>query len=69
MSCTLPSRLRPAATPDGDCYIYLAEDFQFGTFGHPWESTLCVFGQELLDLVEAELDTLLGKPMRRNDSR
>ncbi|WP_256443225.1 DUF2716 domain-containing protein [Micromonospora sp. U21] len=21
--------------PDGDYYIYLAEDFQFGTFGHP----------------------------------
>ncbi|MEV0274741.1 DUF2716 domain-containing protein, partial [Hamadaea sp. NPDC050747] len=47
--------------PDNDYYIYLAEDFRFGTFGHPWESTLCVFGQDLLNLVEADLDALLGE--------
>ncbi len=23
--------------PDGDYYIFLAEDFRFGIFGHPWE--------------------------------
>ncbi|WP_198347940.1 DUF2716 domain-containing protein [Plantactinospora sp. KBS50] len=30
--------------PDGDYSIYLAEGFRFGTFGHPWELSLCVFG-------------------------
>ncbi len=35
--------------PDGDYYIFLAEDFSFGTFGHPWEESLCIFGRPLLD--------------------
>lgn len=35
--------------PDGDYYIFLAEDFSFGTFGHPWEESLCIFGQPLLN--------------------
>ena len=35
--------------PDGDYYIFLAEDMSFGTFGHPWSGTICVFGQPLLD--------------------
>lgn len=52
--------------PDGDYYIYLAEDFRFGTFGHPWELSLCVFGGDLLDLVEADLHGILGKVMRRD---
>ncbi|WP_346533865.1 DUF2716 domain-containing protein [Micromonospora sp. DPT] len=52
--------------PDGDYYIYLAEDFRFGTFGHPWELSLCVFGDDLLDLVEADLHDVLGKVMRRD---
>lgn len=30
--------------PDGDYYIFLAEDFRFGIFGHPWEWTSCVWG-------------------------
>jgi len=52
--------------PDGDYFIYLAEDFRFGTFGHPWEQTLCVFGGDLLDLVEADLNECLGEAIRRN---
>ncbi|GAA1858684.1 DUF2716 domain-containing protein [Asanoa iriomotensis] len=51
--------------PDGDYFIYLAEDFRFGTFGHPWELSLCVFGAELLRLTEVDLHELLGDPMRR----
>jgi hypothetical protein len=35
--------------PDGDYYIFLAKDFSFGTFGHPWEESICVFGRPLLD--------------------
>ncbi|GIF47636.1 uncharacterized protein DUF2716 [Asanoa ferruginea] len=54
--------------PDGDYYIYLAEDFRFGTFGHPWEHSLCVFGTELLRSTEAALHDLLGRPIRRDGS-
>ncbi|GIF67931.1 hypothetical protein Ais01nite_59660 [Asanoa ishikariensis] len=55
----------PSPFPDGDYSIYLAEDFRYGTFGHPWEASLCVFGAELLQLIEADLDEVLGPPIRR----
>ncbi|SOE06494.1 Protein of unknown function [Streptomyces sp. Ag109_G2-15] len=51
--------------PDGDYYIYLSEDFQLGSFGHPWEASVCLFGQRLLDAVAVEVDDVLGPPLRR----
>lgn len=51
--------------PDGDYYIYLSGDFRLGSFGHPWESSVCLFGQELLDTVAAEVEDVLGPPLRR----
>ncbi|MFD0361731.1 DUF2716 domain-containing protein [Nocardia sp. GCM10030253] len=54
-----------SACPDGDYYIYLTPDFRLGTFGHPWEYTLCVFGDQLLAEVEAQITDLLGAPIRR----
>jgi hypothetical protein len=51
--------------PDGDYALYLTSDLRFGTFGHPWEETLCVFGEPLLTAVETRLTTLLGAPVRR----
>jgi hypothetical protein len=58
--------MRRSAYPDGDYYIFLAEDLRFGTFGHPWEETLCLFGHELLD---TGLRESLGLPVVRNDGR
>ncbi|MFD7320375.1 DUF2716 domain-containing protein [Streptomyces sp. NPDC059875] len=51
--------------PDGDYYIYLSEDFRMGSFGHPWEESLCLFGENLLDAVSTEVDKVLGPPIRR----
>jgi hypothetical protein len=31
--------------PDGDYHVFLNEEMTAGTFGHPWEQTLCVFGK------------------------
>jgi hypothetical protein len=31
--------------PNGDYYIFLSEDMTSGTFGHPWQQTLCIFGE------------------------
>ncbi|WP_410580414.1 DUF2716 domain-containing protein [Amycolatopsis sp. lyj-108] len=52
--------------PDGDYHIYLTPDFRLGTFGHPWEYTICVFGEELVTAISAELTLILGKPLRRS---
>jgi hypothetical protein len=53
--------------PNGDYYIHIAKDFSFGTFGHPWELTLCVFGEQLLTIVRHDPPALLNKVIRRND--
>lgn len=53
--------------PNGDYYIFLTDDMANGTFGHPWEQTLCVFGQALLDNVEPALTAWL--PVSRRDGR
>ena len=34
--------------PNGDYYMFLASDLAWGTFGHPWEGTLCVWGEKLM---------------------
>ena len=51
--------------PDGDYYIFLTEDMSQGTFGHPWEQTLCVFGNDLVD----DLVPTLPLPIRRRQPR
>jgi hypothetical protein len=34
--------------PNGDYFIFLTEDMSQGTFGHPWEQSLCIFGGRLV---------------------
>ncbi|MFJ9811261.1 DUF2716 domain-containing protein [Streptomyces sp. NPDC101158] len=56
-----------AACPDGDYYLNVHPELRFGTFGHPWEHTLCVWGEDLLAAVEGQFIALLGAPLRRRD--
>ncbi|MFB6812405.1 DUF2716 domain-containing protein [Streptomyces sp. NPDC056387] len=60
-----PPRPGEGAYPNGDYYLHLTDDLRLGTFGHPWEQTLTVWGATLLAAVEAELTGLLGEPVRR----
>jgi hypothetical protein len=39
--------LIPTVVPDGDYYIYATPNLAEGTFGHPWEKSLCVFGTRM----------------------
>ncbi|WP_244180361.1 DUF2716 domain-containing protein [Amycolatopsis pretoriensis] len=52
--------------PDGDYHIYLTRDLRLGTFGHPWEETICVFG-DLLTRIDDDLTAALGEPIRRSE--
>jgi hypothetical protein len=45
--------------PDGDYYFFARPDFSEGTFGHPWERTLCVFGPRLVASLGQTLATWL----------
>jgi hypothetical protein len=51
--------------PDGDYPVLTAEDFRYGSFGHPWEHSLCVFGTELLDAIASQVTDLLSHVLRR----
>jgi hypothetical protein len=54
------------AFPNGDYYAVLTEDLDVGTFGHPWEQTLCVWGRPLLDTLAPMLTSWL--PVKREQS-
>jgi hypothetical protein len=53
--------------PNGDYYLFARPDFSEGTFGHPWEQTLCVFGQRVTATLGLTLSTWL--PQKRRDGR
>ncbi|MBY6352357.1 DUF2716 domain-containing protein [Rhodococcoides corynebacterioides] len=47
--------------PNGDYYTFALPDFSEGTFGHPWEQSLCVFGPRLVDTLAVTLSTWLPR--------
>ncbi|MFB7784033.1 DUF2716 domain-containing protein [Streptomyces vinaceus] len=60
-----PPRPGEGTYPNGDYYLNVTHDLRLGTFGHPWEQTLTVWGPTLLAAIDAELTDLLGEPVRR----
>ena len=52
--------------PAGDYNIFLSPDLRFGLFGHPWESTVCIFGATLLAAVEPLLPPSFCRVVRRD---
>ncbi|MFI5494047.1 DUF2716 domain-containing protein [Actinoplanes sp. NPDC051859] len=64
MTAELAPRWPRSMMPDGDYNIHLAEDFSYGTFGHPWESTICVLGSGLLERVADIMDSVLLQRVR-----
>ena len=44
--------------PDGDYTVFVAPDLSFGTFGHCENSTLCIFGQALIEALGPRPSTL-----------
>jgi hypothetical protein len=53
------------ALPNGDYYIFLARDQEFGVLGHPWERSMCTFGAPLLQAFARDLPLLFDRPIRR----
>ncbi|WP_382310393.1 DUF2716 domain-containing protein [Herbiconiux sp. UC225_62] len=57
--CDDPLNGHPIVFPDGDYYAFMTADLREGTFGHPWERTLCVIGDRLIRTLGASLSTWL----------
>ena len=47
--------------PDGDDVAHMTPDLRWGTFGHPWQRTLTVWGEDLVASLGAELLTWLPR--------
>lgn len=47
--------------PDGDYYAHMTADLRWGTFGHPWQRSLTIWGDELMDSLGADLLTWLPR--------
>jgi hypothetical protein len=54
----------PSVYPDGDNYAFLTPNLREGTFGHPWESSLCIIGERLVNTLGTTLGTWL--PIKRS---
>ncbi|MVN87646.1 DUF2716 domain-containing protein [Deinococcus sp. HMF7620] len=52
--------------PDGDYAITLGPGLAWGTLGHPWQRTLCVFGAPLLKALEPLPVPLLSRRVRQD---
>ncbi len=52
--------------PHGDYTLFMTPDLRNGLFGHPWEGTVCVFGDALLASVKANPPSLFQKVKRRD---
>ncbi len=47
--------------PNGDYYAHMPGDLRWGTFGHPWQQTITIWGDELVRTLGAELLTWLPR--------
>ena len=52
--------------PNGDYYIFLTSDLTNGFFGHPWEKTICVFGEKFLKALNENNCSVLTEVCRLN---
>jgi hypothetical protein len=55
--------------PNGDYYIFLEKDFRYGVFGHPWQQTMCIFGNQLLVELKKEMPKLFTDRIRVNGEK
>ena len=53
--------------PDGDYAIFLNKDMTLGVFGHPWENTICIFGEALIEITRKNLPKEFSKVLREID--
>ena len=51
--------------PNGDYFVFLSRDLEWGWFGHPWEQTICVFGAPQLAALAHNLPAIFSRVLRQ----
>lgn len=54
--------------PDGDYAILVEESMRSGTFGHPWEGSICFFGDVFVKEILKKRPSILGDVIRNSGS-
>jgi Protein of unknown function (DUF2716) len=52
--------------PNGDYTIFVGRDYALGILGHPWEHSLCVFGEPAVAAFAARNHGVLTRVLRRD---
>lgn len=47
--------------PDGDYYFFIQKDFKWGYLGHPWEKSITIFGEELINMFNRNKPIIFDK--------
>lgn len=55
-----------SAIPDGDYHIFISRDFRSFVFGHPWQKTICVLGDGILNELKKNTPGLFHNVLRKN---
>lgn len=55
------------ALPNGDYYIFLEKSLKFGWLGHPWEQSICIFGEPMLSELKRFRPKVFRNPIRRKE--
>lgn len=52
--------------PDGDYYFHLNRNFEWGILSHPWEQSMCIFGDCLVACVKKNPPSVFKKILRQS---
>ncbi|CAM4190958.1 hypothetical protein BAMA111019_11320 [Bacillus manliponensis] len=52
--------------PNGDYYFFLHKDFKWGYLGHPWEETIKIFGEELIQAFDKYKPMMFQNVLRKS---
>jgi hypothetical protein len=51
--------------PNGDYFIFLSPELEWGWFGHPWEQSICVFGAPLIAALDQNPPAMFSRILRQ----
>ncbi|MGF9891181.1 DUF2716 domain-containing protein [Priestia megaterium] len=51
--------------PNGDYYFFIQKDFKWGLLGHPWEKSITIFGETLINAFNNQHSKVLCSVLRK----
>lgn len=51
--------------PNGDYYFFIQKDFKWGYLGHPWEKSITIFGEEVINAFDEHKPRMFHKILRQ----